>query len=102
MEKLNGQELTKLDLEIIREDCSKYLDQNNGLDPDPEGSDAYNWVECIIGGGSWVVDCHMHSNKINDPDDEDTIVIRIFDTYIDDDEDHRVTDTGSDCVAIYL
>jgi hypothetical protein len=44
----------------------------------------------------------MHSNKINDPDDEDTIVIRIFDTYIDDDEDHRVTDTGSDCVAIYL
>lgn len=98
MNKLNGCELTDLDLEIIREDCSKYLDQNNGLDPDPD--DSNNWVECIIGGGSWVVDCHMHSNKINDPNDEDTIVIRIFDTYID--EDHRVTDTGSDNVDIYL
>jgi len=101
MNKLNGYELTNLDLEIIREDCSQYLEKNNGLDPDPDETDSYNWVECIIGGGSWVVDCHMYNNKIYNPDD-DNIVIRIYDTYVDEESDHRITDTESNCVAIYL
>lgn len=95
---LNGYTLSELDLEIIREDCNEYLDKNNGLSPDTD--DSNNWVECIIDGGSWVVDCHMYDNKKYDPDNESKIVIRIYDTYIED--GHRCTDTASDCVYIYL
>ena len=37
-----------------------------------------------------LVYCHMYDNKIYDPDD-DNIVIRIYDTYVDEESDHRIT-----------
>ena len=98
MKKLNGYILTEDDLKFIRKDCLEYLADNNGLNQDPD--DSNNWVECIIGGGSIVVDCHLWTNTIINH--EYKIVIDIYDTYVDPDDDHRITDTASDHVSIDL
>lgn len=90
-----NKEISLTDIEIIKEDCLKYLTDNNGLDPDED--DGQNWVESIIGGGSWVVDCHIWDPSTYDDEYDDemcSVGIAVYDTYVDDDSDHRLTDTS--------
>ena len=86
--------LTKVDIEIIKEETYKRLAlEIESAEWVEKSIDV--WQDVVIGGGSIVVDCHIHDSKEYDPDEDDKIYVIIYDTYVNE-TDHRVTDTSTE------